>query len=357
MTARAVSPLVSVVVPARNPEPEWLKAAIASAFQETDCRIEVVLVDDGSHVPLTSRSGLFDGLNVRIHRIPHGGVSRARNAGIDLCAGDFVRFLDADDAFLPGSTSHLLTLRHGRGPRLTYGSTLLCDPHLVPTGREVSNLHGWVHTAVALGRFRVIMPAILFPREVLEQVGGFDPDLVIQQDWDFVLRAAELAPVTGTRTPVYLYRRHANSSTAHPNARRHATRSTVKIIRSYMDRHPELVGTRAERRIRAYAQFLIAQFRGPEFPVRSQRFRRALLADPIRDQPRRLRGGRLELRRHRQQRHRHGPGRVPRLPGHPQSFEQPGRCAHALRQEAGKLAKPPRQSVADACNRVLYRIG
>jgi hypothetical protein len=249
MTA-AASPLVSVVVPARNPEPEWLKVAIASAFQESDCSIEVILVDDGSDVPLTARPDLFEGLNVRIHRIPHGGVSRARNAGLDLCAGDFIRFLDADDVFLPGSTSTLLALGHGKGPCLTYGSTLLCDPDLVPGGRDCSTLHGWVHTATALGRFRVTLPAILFPREVLEQVGGFAPDLVVQEDWDFVLRATEIARVSGTRTPVYLYRRHAGSSTARSSARRHATRSTVKIIRSYLSRHPELAGTRAERRIR-----------------------------------------------------------------------------------------------------------
>jgi glycosyltransferase involved in cell wall biosynthesis len=277
--------LVSVIMPVWNPRSDWLAAAIDSAFHESRCQIELMLVDDGSDDPPEAWLSPGDAERVHLIRGPHRGVGHARNLALDRCSGEFVRFLDADDIILPDSTSTLLDLTEGAPNVAAYGSTLICDPCLRPQGVLRSRLRGSVHFPTAIGRFRCTLPAMVIPRQSAVQVGGFDDRLIVQGDWDFVLRASESLDFRGTTEPVYLYRRHKKSLTSSAAARREAVRSTVLIIKGYLARHPELQGTRAEVRVRAYAQFLIAKLRNPECPMCGRSFWKATAVDPIRGLP------------------------------------------------------------------------
>jgi glycosyltransferase involved in cell wall biosynthesis len=241
-----------------------------------------VLVDDGSDEPPGAWLSAWNAKRVRLITTPHRGVSHARNVGLDHCHGDFIRFLDGDDVILPESTSALLELAGGEPSVVTYGPTVLCGPDLRPRTTIRSRLSGRIHLQTALGHFKSTLPAMLMHRETVARVGGFDERLIVQEDWDFVLRVSEVADFRGMRQPVYLYRRNENSLTSWGRAHQEAVRATVLIIRGYLNRHPELHGTRAERRVRAYAQFLITKFQNPRFPIRSHRFWRAAAADPVR---------------------------------------------------------------------------
>jgi len=275
------TPLVSIILPVWNPRPDWLAEAIESAFHESRCRIEVILVDDGSKEPPETWLSPRDAGRVKVVRIPHRGAGRARNVALQHCNGEFIRFLDGDDLFLPESTSLLVDLARGRANIVTYGSTIVCNESLRPRGRVRSSLRGFIHPQIAQGRFTCTIPAMLIPRHVATEI-GFDERLIVQGDWDFVLRVSEAVDFIGTRQPIYLYRRNENSLSSGAGARREAVRSTVLIIKGYIGRHPELHGTRAERRTRAYAQFLIAKLRNPQFPMRNRMFWKAAAADPLR---------------------------------------------------------------------------
>jgi glycosyltransferase involved in cell wall biosynthesis len=274
-------PVVSIVLPVWNPQPEWVNAAIDSAFHESRCRIEVVLVDDGSDRRPESWLSEQNARRTRIITTPHRGVVYARNAALRHCSGDFIRFLDGDDLILPESTSALAVAAFETGSPVTYGSTVLTDSELRKCGMLSSRLRGWIHLQTALGLFDCTLPALLIPRRIVDRVGGFDERLVIQEDWDFVLRVSEAVEFRGIDRPVYIYRRNEMSST-YRAARRHAVRSTAIIIKGYLARHPELDGTRPARKLRAYAQFLIARLKDPAIPMRSRRFWRATAADPLR---------------------------------------------------------------------------
>ena len=275
-------PLVSVIMPTRNPRLDWLERSIASAFNEPDCRIELIVVDDGSDTPLDSMLAgrLRDG--VRVLRVPHGGPSKARNAGIAASHGQFLRFMDDDDEIVAGSTSVLLALCGSEHDVVAYGVTCECDVDLRPTRRVASRLTGTIHVAAALGRFYAMFQAMLLPRAVVDTAGPFREDLLVQGDWEFVLRVTESARFVRTPAVVYLYRRYGTSHSSRRDARRDAIKSTVLTVREYLARHPELRGTLSERRIRAYAQFLIGGLLGPRYPERSRRFWRAMAADPLR---------------------------------------------------------------------------
>jgi len=103
--------VVTVVVPVYNVA-GYLRAALDSLLAQTVCDWTAVCVDDGS----TDGSGrILDEYAVRDARIvvvhqPNGGVSAARNAGLDRATGEFVAFLDPDDVVAP---DWLAKLREG----------------------------------------------------------------------------------------------------------------------------------------------------------------------------------------------------------------------------------------------------
>ena len=93
----------SVVIPLYNKE-RHVERALRSAMRQTVSPLEIIVVDDGS----TDRGAeVVEGISkedVRISLIrqPNGGVSRARNTGIDASKGTHVAFLDADDEWKLG---------------------------------------------------------------------------------------------------------------------------------------------------------------------------------------------------------------------------------------------------------------
>ena len=97
-----MKPLISIIVPIYNVE-AYLKRCVVSIQNQTYPNIEIILVDDGS----PDKSGkLCDELAAKDERIkvihkPNGGLSDARNAGIDLAQGEFLSFIDSDDYIHP----------------------------------------------------------------------------------------------------------------------------------------------------------------------------------------------------------------------------------------------------------------
>lgn len=92
------NPKISVIIPVYNVE-KYLPHCLDSVLGQTYRNLEVILIDDGSK----DRSGaICDEYAAKDNRIicrhqPNGGVSKARNFGIELADGDFFHFLDSDD--------------------------------------------------------------------------------------------------------------------------------------------------------------------------------------------------------------------------------------------------------------------
>ncbi len=242
----AAGPLVSFVMPAHAPRADWLRVAVASVLAQAGCRLELVLVDDGSPEPVGALLEDVGDARLRVLRVPHGGASAARNAGLAAIRGDLVRFVDADDAFEPGSTARLAALCGGTA--IAYGATAMCDAELRTRWVMRSRAAGDVRAACLQARFTVRQTSLLYPRAVVERAGGWDPGMTVCEDWDFVQRAVELAPVRGERRVATFYRRWGGSATADTDA---GARGAALVVERYFERHPEQRGTSVERRARA----------------------------------------------------------------------------------------------------------
>jgi glycosyltransferase involved in cell wall biosynthesis len=255
-------PLVSLVMPVWNPRADWLRESVASVLAQDRCAVELVVVDDGSSEPVSAVLEDIRDERLRMLRIEHGGTSAARNAGTAAAKGDWLRFVDYDDVLPRGSTAYLLELA-GRDDVIPFGATEICDQRLEPKAKMVSTLQGDVVRACLLDRFEVTLPALLFPRWVVDRVGEWDVSIPVCQDWDYMLRAFEVAPVRGDSQTVLLYRRHplgaSAGSLAEGPSLNLATQGMRKVLDRYFDRHPEERGTDVERLARARVELVLAR--------------------------------------------------------------------------------------------------
>ena len=241
-------PLVSLVMPVRQPRREWLRAAVESALGQRGCAIELIVIDNGNDVPVAEDlADVHDG-RLRIVRTTPGGVSRARNAGLAAARGTHVRFLDCDDVFEPDSTALLLALATDDAT-ISYGATAYCDADLRPYKTLVCDLQG-VLGERALNEFTVTLPSLLFPRRVVDLAGLWDEELAMCEDWDFVLRALEHARVRGDTRVASYYRRHTTSAVGSTSIEI-SERSAARVVDKYVARHPEYADSAAVRRAHA----------------------------------------------------------------------------------------------------------
>lgn len=96
-------PKVSIIVPVYNVE-RYLCECIDSIIAQTFVDWELLLVDDGStdNSRLICEDYASKDKRIRVAHKPNGGVSSARNVGLDAACGKWVTFIDADDKILPG---------------------------------------------------------------------------------------------------------------------------------------------------------------------------------------------------------------------------------------------------------------
>lgn len=102
-------PLISIVVPIYKVEP-YLRRCVDSIVSQTYANLEIILVDDGSpdECPkICDEYAAKDKRIVVIHK-ENGGLSDARNAGIDIHTGEYISFVDSDDYVEPNYVDILL---------------------------------------------------------------------------------------------------------------------------------------------------------------------------------------------------------------------------------------------------------
>lgn len=101
---------VSVILPIYNVAP-YLKKCIDSILAQTYSNLEVILVDDGSKDESGAICDAYIELDCRISVIhkSNGGLSSARNAGLDAAKGDYIAFIDSDDWIEPDMVEKLIS--------------------------------------------------------------------------------------------------------------------------------------------------------------------------------------------------------------------------------------------------------
>lgn len=101
--------LISIIVPVYNVE-QYLDRCMESILQQTYHRLEIILVDDGSTDSSPAKCDAYAQRDSRIKVIhkPNGGLSDARNAGLELASGDYIGYVDSDDWIEPDMYARMI---------------------------------------------------------------------------------------------------------------------------------------------------------------------------------------------------------------------------------------------------------
>jgi glycosyltransferase involved in cell wall biosynthesis len=203
---------VSVVIPTCN-RPRLLASTLTSVLSQRGVELDVIVVDDGSAPGMVGTVPGIEDPRVRVirHDVPEG-VSRARNTGIGVANGEWVAFVDDDDLWGPDKVAAQLD-RLARSPDCGWScvGVVTVDVRL--------RIIGW-HRAPDgdLGAEMLVRQAVpgggsgvLVARTLLAGVGGFDPALTLNEDWDMYLRLAQRSPMCGVDRPLLAYRLHTRN--------------------------------------------------------------------------------------------------------------------------------------------------
>lgn len=196
---------VSVIIPTRN-RPEFLRAAVASVLQQTRVDFELLIVNDGS-LALPQ----FTDPRVRILENYEAGAVPARNIGVAAAQGDYIAFLDDDDAWL--ARDHL-----------SYALTANCDFFFAdgmmkfPNGK--SKIFAQDADAKSLEKNNTILiSAVVYKKSLHAVLGRFDEQLPYYWDWDWYLRVARSGATFQRRAePVVSILVHAQNMSGASNA-------------------------------------------------------------------------------------------------------------------------------------------
>jgi glycosyltransferase involved in cell wall biosynthesis len=189
--------LVSILLPVWN-RAAALGTAIDSVVAQTLTDWELLVVDDGSADDVPAVLARYrDDPRVRLLTLPHGGVARARNAGIAAARGQYLAWLDSDDEFTPEHLRVLLAFMQREGLRAGYDILELRNPAEPAQYRTLDG--GWEYLQYAN---HIGQTVLVCERSLLEEVGTYDESLPRTVDYDLILRIAartelRLAPFVG----------------------------------------------------------------------------------------------------------------------------------------------------------------
>lgn len=231
----AMSPLVSVVIPAFNAQ-EHLATAIDSVLRQTHRYLELIVVDDGSEDHTRDVAEAVKDERVRVISQRNRGLGSARNRGLANTTGTLVAFLDADDWWLPTKLEVQLEA-FAQEPQLVVVGCFMqyVSVQRGPLGITGQTVDEGEQTLVAQARLTPfpVGSSALVRREALEAIGGFDeglrsiPGLV--EDLDAISRLAQVGRIGCVPHVLAMYRIHgASASARHFSSQRHGVRFIIE---------------------------------------------------------------------------------------------------------------------------------
>ena len=243
-------PAVSVIVPIYNVE-DFLRQCLDSAVKQTLKNIEIICVDDGtpdsSGKIADEYAEKYDFVRV-IHK-ENGGLSSARNAGMDAARGEYVYFLDSDDYIESKTLEDLYTKAHEEDLDIVYFNAV---PFFESEKVKHNNQnyidyydrkgdYSGVRTGQAMFALmranREFMPSVclqLFRRSMLTEAGLRFYDGIIHEDNLFSFQCMILARRTDYTNHTYFHRRVRGESTMTAN-------QSMKNVQGYLVAYAEML--------------------------------------------------------------------------------------------------------------------
>ncbi len=209
----AKNPLVSVIITTYNRD-TYLREAIASVAAQSYTNLEILVIDDGSSVNY-AEAICADFTNCTYHYKENGGLSSARNYGINLAKGEYVAILDDDDSWREDKLQvQLEVFANQPGVTLVHSAAVVIDIQGKPTGQTIGASAEKAHKRSgnvfwnALGVWVAKSPTPLIKKDTLVAPLVFDTNIKVGEDIDFYQRYFYKYKVAYIHKPLANYREY-----------------------------------------------------------------------------------------------------------------------------------------------------
>jgi GT2 family glycosyltransferase/glycosyltransferase involved in cell wall biosynthesis len=235
----AYQPLITVATAVFDPEPQVLRSTIQSVMEQTYPKWELCLVDGASSHPgvrqvLDARASRDARIQVK-HLPSNLGISGNLNEAIQMSQGEYVLFLDHDDLLSPNALFEIV-LSLNEDPSL---EVIYFDEDKISADGERRNAPwfkpaGWSPDLLLSTNY--LMHSVIC-RDLLVELGGFDPAMDGAQDWDLALRITE-KPRKIAHIPqvFYHWRQVPGSAASDANAKPWAFVAQKRCIEAHLRR-------------------------------------------------------------------------------------------------------------------------
>lgn len=187
-------PLVSVIIRCREERRiDQLKEAIRSVRDQSFQDWEIILVHDGNLPIFEEFAATIDDPRFHYHAAGFVGRAAALNAGIRLADGYYMSYLDDDDHYIGQHLETLVSAAMRTGARFVHGTVG------TPPGPRADARSDFERL---LGGNMIFNCVILMERSLFYDVGLFDEELKVMEDWDMWLRIAAVTPIIALPIPV-----------------------------------------------------------------------------------------------------------------------------------------------------------
>ncbi len=203
-------PMFSVVIPLYN-KAAHIADTLRTVLAQRDRDFEILVVDDGSsdNGPAIVEQLQQSSPQLQLLRQTNGGVSKARNTGIDHACGQYLCFLDGDDQWhenFLGEMRSLISAFPDAGAyscayahRFADGRNLAVAPRFPRQQRHQQQFSYDFFAVASRGELPIMPSSCCIPRHVLDQCGGFPEGEPIGEDQDLWIRIAYRYPLAYSR--------------------------------------------------------------------------------------------------------------------------------------------------------------
>lgn len=205
------TPLVSVIIPAYNAA-KTLEYTVESVFEQTFQDFEIIIVNDGStdDTLLIAESIAETDSRVNVISQSNAGVASARNNGIRAAKGDYVALLDADDLWVAHKLERQIEVLTGGDGKEVFavqsGAFFVNDNLEVISVRPCAPGKDALLETLLFQNMPNNMSTLVIKRSKFNEMGYFDTELEILEEWDMAIKAARFCNLKSIEEPLSLYR-------------------------------------------------------------------------------------------------------------------------------------------------------
>ncbi len=247
---------------------KYLHEAIDSIYAQTYKDWEIIFWDNASTDNSAEIARSYDNKLRYFCSESTLPLGNARNLAIEQARGEYVAFLDCDDAWLPEKLEKQLELFDAKSEvMLVYSDSYIIDENgniIKAAFDTIKPVRGHVFNKLFCYHNFITLPTAVIKKKVLDEVGLFNPSYKMSEEYDLFLKIAYSHPVDYIEQPLAKYRVHSNNFSKNLDI---GIREELEIIDRWLRKDPDLkkefgnkIRIRKTRRLAALYLFYLVKY-------------------------------------------------------------------------------------------------